>query len=107
MPEGFEFYEYIHDGRIVFRKRKTSQIRPAERQIVEDAVANLSAATDFIVEAQEKEIVVYLSQFNSIMGQEEMMARSEDLGSLAEICEHIGRDSYFDLRPEGMEREDE
>ncbi len=39
LPEGFEFYEYIHDGRIVFRKRKTSQIRPAERRIVEDAVA--------------------------------------------------------------------
>ena len=161
MPEGFEFYEYIHDSRIVFRKRKTSQIQPAERQTVEDAVANLSAATDFIVEAQDKEIVVYLSQFNSIMGQEENLtaeeareawgkssdrwkkyydyvkfvlvskkprvfvagrivftgyfnqdyvelARSEDLESLAErICEHIGRDSYFDLLPEGMESEDE
>lgn len=66
MPEGFEFYEYIHYGRIVFRKRKTSQILPAERQIVEDAVANLSAATDFIVEAQEREIVAYISQFTTI-----------------------------------------
>lgn len=77
MPEGFEFYEYIHDARIVFRKRKTSQILPAERQIVEDAVANLSAATDFIVEAQDKEIVVFISQFNSIMGQEENLTADE------------------------------
>jgi len=66
MPEGFEFYEYTHDGRIVFRKRKTSQILPVERQIVEAAVANLSAVADFIVEAQEKEIVVYISQFTTI-----------------------------------------
>lgn len=124
-------------------------------------MANLSAVTDFIVEAQEKEIVVYISQFNSIAGQGENLtaeeaheaygdtldrwkkyydyvkfmlvgkkprvfaaarvvfvgffnhdyvelARSEDLESLAEqICEHIGRDSYFDLFPEGMEKEDD
>lgn len=160
IPEDYEFYEYIHDGRIVFRKRKKSQIKPVERQIVEDAVANLSAATDFIVEALDKEIVVYISQFNSIGGQEENMtaeearkaygpssdrwkkyydyvrfilvskkprvfvaarvaftgyfdhgyvelARSEDLEELAEkVCEHIGRDSYFDLLPEGVKREE-
>lgn len=66
MPEGLEFYEYIHDGRMVFRERETSQILSAERQIVEDAV-NLSAVTDFIVEAQEKEIVVYISQFTTAL----------------------------------------
>lgn len=161
MPEGFEFYENPEDARIIFRKRKPSQIRPAERQVVEDAVANLSAVTDYIVEAWEKEIVVYISQFSAIGGQEESLSaeeareaygessdrwkkyddyvrfvlvsksprvfsvwrvaflgffnreyveleRSEDLEYLAEkVCECIGRDAYFDLLPEGVEREEE
>ncbi len=161
MPEGFEFYENIEDARIIFRKRKPSQILPAERQMVEDAVANLSAVSDFIVEAREKEIVVYISQFSSIGGQQESLSaeeareawgehsdrwkkyddyvrfvlvskslrvfavarivftgyfnrdyveleRSEDLEYLAEkVCEHIGRDSYFDLLPEGIGRDDD
>jgi hypothetical protein len=161
MPEGFEFYEFPEDARIVFRKRKPSHIRPAERQVVEDAVANLSAVSDYIVEAQEKAIVVYTSQFSFVGGQEESLSaeeareyygetvdrwkqydtyvrfvlvrnsprifavermaflglfsrefieleRSEDLEYLAKkVCEHIGRDSYFDLLPEGAEREDD
>ncbi|HEV7348427.1 hypothetical protein [Telluribacter sp.] len=160
MPAGFEFYENPADARIIFRKRKPSHIYPSERQLVEDAMANLSAVSDFIVEAQEKEIMVYISQFSSIAGQEESLSaeearklwgehsdrwkqyrdyvrfvlvsrsprvfaverivfmsffghdyveleRSTDLEYLAEkICEHIGRDTYFDLVPEGFADED-
>ena len=36
------------------------------------------------------------------------LERSEDLEYLAEkVCECIGRDAYFDLLPEGVEREEE
>ncbi len=161
MPDGYEFYENPEDARIIFRKWKPSQITSIERQTVEEAVANLSAVTDFIVEAREKEIVVYISQFSSIGGQEPSLSaeearelwgehldrwkkyddyvrfvlvnrsprvfavwrvaffglfsqkyveleRSEDLEYLAEkVCECIGRDSYFDLLPEGVVPEDE
>ena len=161
MPDGYEFYENPEDARIIFRQRKLSQITSVERQIVEDAVANLSAVTDYIVDAREKEIVVYISQFSSIGGQEPSLSdeearelwgdhsdrwkkyddyvrfvlvsrsprvfavwrvaffglfsheyveleRSEDLDYLAEkVCECIGRDSYFDLLPEGVVPEDE
>lgn len=57
MPEGFEFYEFSEDASIVFRKRKPCHIRPTERQIVEYAVANLSAVSDYIVEVREKKVV--------------------------------------------------
>ena len=77
MPEGFEFHENPEDARIIFRKRKACHILPAERQMVEDAVANLSAVSDFVVEAREKEIVVYISQFSSIEGREPSLSAEE------------------------------
>ena len=71
MPSGFEFYEYPSDARIVFRKRVLCKITASERQIVEDAMLNLSDVKDFIVAADGDTITIYISEFSSISGEHE------------------------------------
>jgi hypothetical protein len=71
MPDGFEFYEYPSDARIVFRKRVPCKVTAAERQAVEDAMLNLSDVKDFIVAAEANIITIYISQFSSISGEHE------------------------------------
>lgn len=71
MPSGFEFYEYPSDARIVFRKRVPCRITASERQVVEDAMHNLSDVKDFIVAAEANIITIYISQFSSISGEHE------------------------------------
>lgn len=71
MPSGFEFYEYPSDARVVFRKRVPCKITTSERQIVEDAMHNLSDVKDFIVAADGNTITIYISQFSSISGEHE------------------------------------
>ena len=76
-PTGFEVYEQPFDARVVFRKRVPKLVTEAERQIVQDAVANLSGVNDFLVEAGGNVITVYLSQFNSVSGEEEPLSADE------------------------------
>lgn len=71
MPSGFEFYEYPSDARVVFRKRVLCKVTASERQVVEDAMHNLSDVKDFIVAADGNTITIYISQFSSISGEHE------------------------------------
>lgn len=77
MPSGFEFYEQPEEARIVFRKRVPCKITSTEKQVVEDAMHNLSDVKDFIVEAQGNIITIYISQFSSIAGQEPNLSAEE------------------------------
>ena len=77
MPNGFEFFEYTYDARIVFRKRVTSKIIESERQIVESAMMALSDVKDFKVVLESNSIVIYISQFSSIAGQEPNLTAEE------------------------------
>lgn len=71
MPNGFGFYEYPSDARIVFRKRVPCKITASERQVVEETMHNLSDVKDFIVAADGATITIYISQFSSISGEGE------------------------------------
>lgn len=77
MPSGFEFYEYPSDARVVFRKRVPCKIMTSERQVVEDAMQNLSDVKDFIVTADGNTITIYISQFSSISGEEPNLTAEE------------------------------
>ena len=77
MPSGFEFYEYPSDARIVFRKRVLCKITASERQVVEDAMHNLSDVKDFIVAADGNTITIFISQFSSISGEEPNLTAEE------------------------------
>ncbi len=77
LPAGFEVYEQPFDARVVFRKRVPKLVTEAERLTVENAVANLAGVNDFLVEAEGKVITVYLSQFNSVSGEEEPLSAEE------------------------------
>jgi hypothetical protein len=96
LPAGFEVYEQPHDARVVFRKRVPKLVTEAERAVVGDAVANLSAVNDFLVEAQGREITVYLSQFNSVSGDEhgEMLTAEE----ARRIYPEVDRWKQYDAR---------
>lgn len=87
LPAGFEVYEQPYDARVVFRKRVARLVTEDERLGVEHAVANLSAVNDFLVEAQGREITVYLSQFNSVSGDEngEMLTAEEARAMFPEV----------------------
>ncbi len=77
MPSGFEFYEHPYDARIVFRKRVIAKITETERQIVESAMFALSDVKDFKVISEGHNLVIYISQFSSIAGQEPNLSAEE------------------------------
>jgi hypothetical protein len=94
MPSGFEFYEYPLDARIVFRKRVPCKITASERQVVGNAMHNLSDVKDFIVAADGNTITIYISQFSSISGEHENPTTEEtrlDWGG-----EHVDRFKQYD-----------
>lgn len=94
MPSGFEFYEYPSDARIVFRKRVPCKITALERQVVEDAMHNLSDVKDFIVAAEGNILTIYISQFSSISGEYENPTAEET--RLGWGGEHVDRFKQYD-----------
>lgn len=94
MPSVFEFYEYPSDARIVFRKRVPCKITTSVRQIVEDAMHNLSDIKDFIVAADGNTITIYISQFSSISGEHENPTAEET--RLSWGGEHVDRFKQYD-----------
>jgi len=61
VPDGYEIYECPDAAQVFVRKIKPTRILPAEKQLVEDAVRRLAKVEHFIVDVDEKSLVIYLS----------------------------------------------
>ncbi len=158
VPRGFEIHEQPAEARVVLRKVVPTLINWQEKELVENAVRELSALKDIVITAEKGTITVWHSQFNSISGQEEGLSAEEaeeiwgdhvktwkqyddnfqfvliephkrifqaerrtyfsifggsyapiedGTGTLEELtekfCPYMGRDTYFNLVPEGFE----
>ena len=77
VPEGFEVVESPQEAKVVIRKKKAILTTQEEREIVHDAIEELSAINDFFVHAEEDYLSVFHSQFNYAGGQEKNLNRSE------------------------------
>ncbi|RTQ46758.1 hypothetical protein EJV47_20500 [Hymenobacter gummosus] len=59
MPAGFEWYEYPHDGKIVWRKHKPSTITAAEHALVLTTARAHSPYPDLYLDTEPKQLVLY------------------------------------------------
>lgn len=59
LPEGFEIFENPANARVTIRRRKTSQIVEAERELIEQLVIELSACSHTQTIIDGNRIVVY------------------------------------------------
>lgn len=85
IPDGFEVAELPEDAKVVIRKIKPVWTDQEEKEIVHDAIKELSAIKDFFIHATEEYIYVYHSQFNYAGRQEENLSREE-------AKKHFGKD---------------
>jgi len=60
IPEGFEIYESPEAGLVFLRRAKPVTIAPFEREMLCEAIRQRAGLEYFIVEPQEKSLVVYL-----------------------------------------------
>ena len=61
LPEGREIYERPEDAQVFLRKVQVSLILPLEKELVARAIRTRAGLEHFIVDAEEKSLVVYLS----------------------------------------------
>lgn len=77
LPDGFEVVELPEEAKVVMRKIKPIFSTYEEREIVKDAIEELSAIKIFFIHGIEDYIYVYHSQFCSITGFEESLSIEE------------------------------
>ena len=65
LPEGYEIYERPESAQVFARKPKLTQILSAEQQLLENSIRDLADVDHFIVEAETRSLVVYLSDSES------------------------------------------
>lgn len=61
LPEGYEVYEKPENAQVFMRKVKPSAILPSEERAVTTAVRRLAGLEHFIVQREDKSLVVYLA----------------------------------------------
>ena len=155
IPKGFEIYEHPEDAKVVLRKKIINKVTKDEIEIMREAVKNLSALDDFLIDVEGNVLTVYFGrmdrkEFKNMcpVGKTEQeleklyrefqtyiatmrffledekdrkftvqrwcylggiddwidLETSDDLRTLAEkYCYHLGRESYFNLEPSGLE----
>lgn len=64
IPDGFEFYEFPEDARVVLRKKQKSIFNNEEKKIVEEIVAKQAHIDEFIVDFEENALVIYNAHLN-------------------------------------------
>ncbi len=84
VPKGFEVTELPEEAKVVIRKIRPVLTTKEEKEIVFDAIKELSAIKDFFVHADADYLSVYHSQFSSTGGQEKSLSRDE-------VIEHFGK----------------
>lgn len=77
VPDGFEIYEEPCEARVVLRKIVPSLVTKEEIELVRKAVEKLSDLNDFFIEGEAGEIIIWVSQFNSISGIEDNLTHEE------------------------------
>jgi hypothetical protein len=65
LPEGHEVYERPEDGQVFLRRCRPGAILPLERQQTESSIRRLASLDNFIVQAEGKAIVVYVSDIEA------------------------------------------
>jgi hypothetical protein len=60
LPQGYEVFESPERGQVFLRRERPTEIEPAERQLLIDAIDCFSSAKHFIVRCEEDSLVVYL-----------------------------------------------
>ena len=77
LPKGFEIYEDPYEGRVILRKTVPCLVTQSEIEFVKNAVERLSALNDIMIQGDGDALVVWLSQFNSIDGQDGNLTHQE------------------------------
>lgn len=89
MPEGFSFYEFPSDARVMLCKTKQSIITDEEFLIVDSAMKKFMSADDYIIEKKENALVLYISDQNMTLLKETWVGTSE--AKLKEILKKFRR----------------
>jgi hypothetical protein len=61
IPEGFEIYESPEGAQVFLRKEKPCHISAFERELVAEGIRRHAGFEHFIVDAQDREIVIYVA----------------------------------------------
>ncbi len=61
MPDGYEWRESPETGTVTVRRIVVTQIDPTERELVCQAIGELTDLTTFIVDTTERSLVIYVS----------------------------------------------
>ena len=70
LPNGYEVREHPASGQVVIRKFKPSLIRSDERQRLEDAIRRKTSGLLFVVDVEERALVVYTSEMHADVAAE-------------------------------------
>jgi len=65
LPEGYEVREHPESGQVVIRRIKPSAIRPEEKSQLEKIIRDLTGELLFIVDVEERSLVVYVSDMDA------------------------------------------
>lgn len=106
MPEGFSFYEFPTDARVMLCKTKVSIITDKEFSIVDSAMKKVIEVDDYIIEKKENALILYISDQNIILLKEMWVGTSE--AKLRDILKKFRRydermrfikaDDYFEIQ---------
>lgn len=64
LPPGYEIYESPESAQVFLRKIRPTAILPQERQLLGSAIRSQAGLEHFVVQAEGKEMVVYLSNID-------------------------------------------
>jgi hypothetical protein len=64
IPKGFEIYEHPKDAKVVLRKKIVNKISEDEIEMIREAIKNLSALDDFLIDVKGNVLTVYFGRMN-------------------------------------------
>lgn len=64
MPEGFEFYEFPHEGLVSFRKVLKTNITDEDFAILDNVMNYHKTVQDYIIDKEKDALMVYISQYD-------------------------------------------
>jgi len=96
LPEGYEVYESPETGQVYARKAVPTEISPAERRMVEEAVATQAGLKHAIVDVQRNSLVVYLPGTNAdaLGGLTETLGVPQSV--VAKLRDELTRRAYYE-----------
>ncbi len=61
VPEGFEFYEFPFDARVVLRKKLVSSVNKKEKTIIQQVMSTHETVNDYMIDLEKTAAIIYIA----------------------------------------------